>query len=329
MTDGDVAAVPQEATRARPPRRVSFTQRAYTSLLSEVLAKTPLETGGILLGYRDGADWVVVESTDPGPGSIHQFSYFEYDQAYVNHLINRIRHYYVRPLEVLGLWHRHPGSFDRFSGTDDGTNLDFAGLSPVGAISGLVNVDPTVRLTFRHVTANPLRYASVPVKVLSDKESARKAPLRPMRDMAAAIESYQGSEPYVGADTVSAPGASSVDLSRLADCVAETIRSSETAFRLDHCKVVAWPDERIAMALQRVEGDAQAFGRQGVELDMKLVDEAWLQLIAKQGQHRQPICSLVQVETSKRGHEALCVASAKDSRIAMVYTPGLLQACII
>ena len=35
---------------------VRFTQRAWVSLLSETLYKVATETGGILLGYRDGDD---------------------------------------------------------------------------------------------------------------------------------------------------------------------------------------------------------------------------------------------------------------------------------
>jgi hypothetical protein len=70
-------------------------------------------------------------------------------------------------LDVLGLWHRHPGSMDVFSGTDDGTNLTFARMNPNGAISGLVNIDPAFRFTLRHVTA-PLHYEIVAFEVGDD-----------------------------------------------------------------------------------------------------------------------------------------------------------------
>ncbi len=36
---------------------------------------------------------------------------FEYDQPYVQHLINKVAAIYQERLELIGLWHRHPGSF--------------------------------------------------------------------------------------------------------------------------------------------------------------------------------------------------------------------------
>ena len=84
-----------------------------------------------------------------------------------NTLAESISTKYEKKLELLGLWHRHPGSMDIFSGTDDITNSVFAGLRPYGAISGLVNVDPNFRLTMRHVS-NPLHYEIVDVEVGDD-----------------------------------------------------------------------------------------------------------------------------------------------------------------
>jgi hypothetical protein len=74
---------------------------------------------------------------------------------------------YEQELSLLGLWHRHPGSMDTFSGTDDGTNRTFARLNSKGAISGLVNIDPYFRFTLYHV-ANPLHYEIVEVEVGDD-----------------------------------------------------------------------------------------------------------------------------------------------------------------
>ena len=92
--------------------KVVFTERAYISVLSETAEKIHTETGGIFLGYREGDIWHIVESIDPGPKSVFEVAYFEYDQKYVNHLSQKIARLYNRPLELLGLWHRHPGSFD-------------------------------------------------------------------------------------------------------------------------------------------------------------------------------------------------------------------------
>lgn len=131
-----------------------------TALLVETREKIATETGGVFLGkYLDGI-WYVVETIDPGPKAIFKTAYFEYDQDYINHLINKISRLYSQQLDLVGLWHRHPGSLDSFSMTDDGTNSKYAELSPSGAISGLVNIDPVFRLTMYHVSL-PLNYEKI------------------------------------------------------------------------------------------------------------------------------------------------------------------------
>jgi len=144
--------------------KVIFSNRAYTALLSEVYEKIKTETGGVFLGYYEDGQWYIVEAIDPGPDSIFEVAYFEYDQPYVNHLINKVARIYKKNLSLIGLWHRHPGSFDVFSGTDDGTNATYAKMAPQGAISALVNIDPVFRLTVYHVS-NPLRYEKIKYEV--------------------------------------------------------------------------------------------------------------------------------------------------------------------
>lgn len=147
---------------------VIFSDKAYNAIIDETFRKDPIETGGILLGHvLDNGLWVVMEVIPPGIDSVHQYAYFEYDEKFVNYLAESVATKYENKLELLGLWHRHPGSMDTFSGTDDGTNRIFAGLRSCGAISGLVNVDPNFRLTMRHVS-NPLHYEIVDVEVGDD-----------------------------------------------------------------------------------------------------------------------------------------------------------------
>lgn len=146
---------------------VVFSDKAYNAIIDETFRKDPIETGGILLGHVIGDVWVVMEVIPPGIDSVHQYAYFEYDEKFVNYLAESVATKYENKLELLGLWHRHPGSMDTFSGTDDGTNRVFAGLRTCGAISGLVNVDPNFRLTMRHVS-NPLHYEIVDVEVGDD-----------------------------------------------------------------------------------------------------------------------------------------------------------------
>ena len=143
--------------------KVFISDRAFISILAETKERMQTETGGILLGHREGDAWHVIESIDPGPTSIFTPTYFEYDHPYVNHLANKVAKLYQVKLQVIGLWHRHPGSMDRFSSTDDGTNKDFA-LKLNGAISGIVNLDPKFRLTMYYVSID-LNYEKVAFEV--------------------------------------------------------------------------------------------------------------------------------------------------------------------
>lgn len=133
-------------------QQVIFTKRAFNAVLTETLDRSPLETGGIFIGYvLDNGVWIVVETVPPGIKTVNHRAYFEYDADFINYLSNVIAKQYKGNLQVLGLWHRHPGSMDTFSGTDDETNLQFARASRVGAISALVNCDPRCRITMYHV----------------------------------------------------------------------------------------------------------------------------------------------------------------------------------
>jgi integrative and conjugative element protein (TIGR02256 family) len=144
--------------------QVIFSNRAYTSIIAETAEKIKTETGGVFLGFHENGTWYVIEAIDPGPKSVFQAAYFEYDQKYTEHLINKIARMYQAKLTLIGLWHRHPGSFDKFSSTDDGTNSNYAKMSPSGAVSVLVNIDPKFRITPYHV-AWPLRYTKITYQV--------------------------------------------------------------------------------------------------------------------------------------------------------------------
>lgn len=143
---------------------IVFSKRAIDEIQKETYRKSPAETGGILLGQIIEDRWYVIATTEPGPNSIFQISYFEYDQDFVTKEANRISKEFEHELELLGLWHRHPGSMDVFSSTDNGTNTLFAKLREEGAISGLVNLDPDFRLTMYHVDL-PLKYEKIEIFV--------------------------------------------------------------------------------------------------------------------------------------------------------------------
>lgn len=140
--------------------KVVFSDRAFAAIMAETTEKIKTETGGLFLGSFEDGIWYVIEAIDPGPKSIFEVAYFEYDQQYTQHLINKIANLYDKRLTLIGLWHRHPGSFDQFSSTDDGTNSKYARMRKEGAISALVNIDPDFRLTMYHVD-QPCRYSVI------------------------------------------------------------------------------------------------------------------------------------------------------------------------
>lgn len=148
--------------------KVVLSSQAYLSMISETYTFRHIETGGIYLGVIRDNIWYVLEIIDPGYQKTQRtHAYFEYDVEYVNHLANVRKRLYGKDLKLLGLWHRHPGSFDRFSSTDNETNTRFAQLLPKGAISALVNLDPDFRITMYHVTL-PLNYSRIKNVVIGD-----------------------------------------------------------------------------------------------------------------------------------------------------------------
>ena len=141
-----------------------FSSRAYNAVVSESAVKDNTETGGVFLGCHENGTWYVIETIEPGPKAIFREAYFEYDQQYVEHEINKAAQKFKAELTLIGVWHKHPGSNNEFSSVDDETNTEYAKLSDNGAVSVLVNTDPDFRMTPYHV-ALPLEYTDIEYKV--------------------------------------------------------------------------------------------------------------------------------------------------------------------
>lgn len=139
-------------TRRHPAcRKVVLSNRAFVQIYNETQAHIRTETGGLLLGHYENGIWYVVEASDPGWDAVFQHSYHEANEDYENHVCEIMSRTYRHPLAFLGMWHRHPGSLDTFSGTDDDTNSKYVDACGNGCISALVNYDPSYRLTFYYV----------------------------------------------------------------------------------------------------------------------------------------------------------------------------------
>jgi hypothetical protein len=132
--------------------KIVMSDRAMAQIYSETLSKGNNESGGLLLGHFIDGIWYIIESSDPGyNNSVFRHSYHESDEQYVNHVCAILSRIYKYPLNFLGMWHRHPGSLDSFSGTDDMTNAKYAKSAGNGCISLLANIDPRFRFTAYYV----------------------------------------------------------------------------------------------------------------------------------------------------------------------------------
>lgn len=168
-TDGRASAGGSILERCR---KIVLSDRAYIQIYNESQERIQTETGGLLLGHFKDGVWYVVEASDPGINAKFYDAYHEGDDVYENHVCSVISRTYKYPLVFLGMWHRHPGSLDRFSGTDDRTNYKYAQAAGNGCISAIINYDPEFRITFYHAEqgdAGNIFYTRVDVETGDDK----------------------------------------------------------------------------------------------------------------------------------------------------------------
>ncbi|HEY0995641.1 MAG TPA: Mov34/MPN/PAD-1 family protein [Gemmatimonadaceae bacterium] len=87
----------------------------FMRIAHEATRVAPNETGGVLLGYwvrsadsPGGPEVVVTEAVGPGPGAVHERSWFIPDHAYQEREIARLYEASGRMATYLGDWHAHP-----------------------------------------------------------------------------------------------------------------------------------------------------------------------------------------------------------------------------
>lgn len=98
----------------------------WQEMITEASDRGPLETGGLLLGWRNGADIVVSHVVGSGPGAQHGPTTFHQDGVRQAARIAELYEQSDRRLEYLGDWHTHPG----------------VGLGPAGATNALCGTSP-------------------------------------------------------------------------------------------------------------------------------------------------------------------------------------------
>ena len=121
-------------SRRLEPGRLWLADTVMDRLTENADRKTPLETGGVLLGYGvNDDDVVVVDMIGPGPGATHRPNRFEPDTRWQR---NQIAEAYERSGRVhryLGDWHSHPGGSARPSRRDERTARRIARHRPTQA----------------------------------------------------------------------------------------------------------------------------------------------------------------------------------------------------
>ena len=93
----------------------SFAQEAVRT---EAALHPREETGGMLLGYRDGDTAVVVAAVGPGPAARRTATRFLPDAAWQQSRLDEIYAASGRTTAYLGDWHTHPGGLAVLSRQD-------------------------------------------------------------------------------------------------------------------------------------------------------------------------------------------------------------------
>lgn len=96
-------------------------RRALGVMVAEADARFPLETGGVLVGYRAGKSQVITAVTGPGRAAIHRANSFHPDHDWQCSQLDLIYRRSAGMLVYLGEWHTHPNESAHMSTTDRAT----------------------------------------------------------------------------------------------------------------------------------------------------------------------------------------------------------------
>lgn len=105
----------------RSPVTVWIGQEVAAQMVEAARTLYPLETGGVLLGWRDGSDRIVADLVGPGPCALHGRHMFIPDHPWQ---LSQIRAAFAQSrgdLDYLGDWHSHPSGLAEMSAQDDRT----------------------------------------------------------------------------------------------------------------------------------------------------------------------------------------------------------------
>jgi integrative and conjugative element protein (TIGR02256 family) len=143
-------------TRERKAGVAWWDGQALEAATTEATCSYPLETGGVLLGWRSGKHQVViVQIVGPGPAAEHHPRSFRPDAAWQQERISEVYRDSDRRITYLGDWHTHPNGISALSLRDVSTlrriarHADARAPRPVMAVLG--GGDTEWRLTVRQL----------------------------------------------------------------------------------------------------------------------------------------------------------------------------------
>jgi integrative and conjugative element protein (TIGR02256 family) len=170
-----------------------LTHQVADEVRRETLAWIGQETGGLWLGRFDGAgNYVVSDSIAAGPKSVHRPGSFSPDEEFQNRELSAKRA--ASPgIDVIGMWHSHPGSYSTPSQTDElaaASVIQEWGLSRSEVVVGIA-VAPGQSFSLRafHMAAGIRSFQEVPWRSIPDG----------MPVTAASWVSIPGAETYLNA----------------------------------------------------------------------------------------------------------------------------------
>lgn len=91
---------------------------AVYQMLHELELWTPKESGGVLMGYREGSQLWITHLIGPGPKAVHERFSFTPDNEFHEKAIAAIFHQTKGRSTYLGDWHTHPDNKAYLSGLD-------------------------------------------------------------------------------------------------------------------------------------------------------------------------------------------------------------------
>lgn len=120
------------------PLTVYIKDEVLADLRGQVLAKSGVETGGVLAGYVDGNICYINYASSGGPNAVEQRDKFEKDVAFCQEFVDNLYRNYGDRAMYVGEWHSHP------SRNNSPSNTDLRSLSGIGAQKNYLTAKPVM-----------------------------------------------------------------------------------------------------------------------------------------------------------------------------------------